>query len=66
MRLANTPTNNLTALIYLLVNGFYKITTESIKLTLDVEQFGASSNLIVLTPNTQKVLFSFFYTVKNR
>ena len=38
--LANTPTNNLTGLIYSLVNDLYKITTESIKLILDVKQFG--------------------------
>ena len=40
---------NFTALIYSVVNGLYKITTQSIKLVLDVEQFGVSSNLIVLT-----------------
>ena len=39
-----TPTNNLTSLIYSLVNGLYKFTTESIKLVLDVEQFVASSD----------------------
>ena len=32
--------NNLATLIYSLVNGLYKIITESIKLVLDVEQFG--------------------------
>ena len=38
--LVNTPT----ALIYSLINGLYKITTESIKLVLDVEQYGISSD----------------------
>ena len=47
MDLVNTLTNNLTALIYSLVNGLCKITTESIKPVLDVEQFGTSSNSIV-------------------
>ena len=36
MELVNLSTKNLTALIYSLVNGLYKITTESIKLVLDV------------------------------
>ena len=36
--------NNLTALIYSLVNGLYNITTESIKLVLEVEQSGVSSD----------------------
>ena len=36
--------NNLTALIYSLVNDLYKTTTESIKLVLDLGQFGISSN----------------------
>ena len=38
-----------------LVNGLYKINAESIRLVLDVEQFGASSDLIVPTPNVQKL-----------
>ena len=46
---------------YSLVNSLYKITTESIKLVLDVEQFGAGSTLIVPTYNVQKVSFSFFW-----
>ena len=50
--------NNFTTLIYSLVNGLYKITTEFIKLVLDVRQFGASSNLIVPTPDVQEVSFS--------
>ena len=37
----------------------YKITTVSIKLVLDVEQFGVSSDLIVPTRDVQKVSFSF-------
>ena len=54
--LVNTPLqNNLTKLIHSLVNGLYKITTESIKLVLDPEQFGVSSNLIVTTCDVQKV-----------
>ena len=53
--------NNLTAVIYSLVNGLYKITTESIKLILDVEQFGASSDLIVPACGIQKASFSFFF-----
>ena len=50
-------------MIYSLVNGLYKITTESMKFLLDAEQSGASSDLIVPTHNVQKVsfLFSFFY-----
>ena len=52
--------NNLTALIYSLVNGLYKITTESKKLVLDVEQFDVSSDYIIPTHNAQKVSFSFF------
>ena len=36
--------NNLTALIYSLVNGLIKISTESLKLVLDAEQSGASSD----------------------
>ena len=32
--------------------------TEFIKLVLDVEQFGVSSDLIVPTPDVQKVSFS--------
>ena len=53
--------NNLTALIDSLVNGLYKITTETIKLVLDVEQFGMNSNLIVLTPDVKKL--SLFYII---
>ena len=37
--------NNPTTLIYSLINGLYNITIESIKLILDVEQFGASNDL---------------------
>ena len=50
------PRNNLTALIYSLAKGFFTITTESIKLILDVEQFGTSSHLIISTEN-----FIFFF-----
>ena len=50
--------NNLTALIYSLVNGLYKVTTKSIKFVCDVEQFGASSDFSVPTPDVQKVPFS--------
>ena len=46
---------------YSIVNGLYNITTESIKLVLDVEQFGASSDLIVPTYDVQKMSFSFFF-----
>ena len=52
-----TLQSNLTALIYSLVNGLYKITTESIKLILDAEQSGASSDLIIPTCDVQKVSF---------
>ena len=42
-KLVNTPTkNNLPALMYLLFKVLYMITIETIKLVLDVEQFGAS------------------------
>ena len=44
-------------MIYSLVNGLYKITTESMKFVLDAEQSGASSDLIVPTHNVQKVSF---------
>ena len=48
--------------IYSLVNGLFKISTESLKLVLDAEQSGASSDLIVPTCDVQKVsFFSFFY-----
>ena len=50
-----------TILLHLSYSGLYKITTESIKLILDFEQFGASSDLIVLTPNVQKVSYFFFF-----
>ena len=53
--------NNLTALIYLLANGLYKITTESTQLILDVEKFGASSDLIDPTQCTESVIVFFFY-----
>ena len=44
-------------MIYSLVNGPYKITTESIKLVLDSEQSGATSDLIVPTHDVQKVSY---------
>ena len=55
--------NNLTTLIYSLVNGLYKVNTESTKLILDAEQFGVSSNLIVSTLVYRKChfLLSFSY-----
>ena len=43
-KLVNTPKNNLTALTYSLVNGLYKIITESIKPVLDVKQYGVSND----------------------
>ena len=52
--------NNPTILIYSLVNGLYNITIESIKLILDVEQFGVSNNLIVPTPITENGIFSLY------
>ena len=55
--LVNTPTKQpYYTFIYSLVNGLYKIITESIKL---IEQFGASSDLIIPTHDVQKVS-SFF------
>ena len=45
-----------TTLPYSLVNGIYKMTTESIKLVLDMEQFRMGSDLIIPTPDVQKVL----------
>ena len=58
----NSYKNNLTALIYSLVNGLFKISTESLKLVLDDEQSGASSDLIVPTRDVQKEsFFSFFF-----
>ena len=50
--------NNFTALICSLVNSSYEITTESIKLVLDVEEFGMGSDLIV---STRMYRNSFFY-----
>ena len=41
-----------------IMNSCYKITTESIKLALDAEQSGASSDLIIPTCNVQKVSYS--------
>ena len=54
-----------TALIYSLVNGLYKIITASIKLILDVEQFGASSDLIVPSRDvaTESVIFFFLLCI---
>ena len=43
--------------MYSLVNDLYKITTESIKLVLDTELSGTSSDLIVPTRDVQKVLY---------
>ena len=57
MELVNSLQNNLTALIYSLVNGLNKITTESIKLILDIEQFG--EGLILPTRTVQKMSFFF-------
>ena len=57
MKFVKPLQNNLTALIYSLVNGLYKITTESIKLILDAEQSGANSDLIVPTRDVQKVSY---------
>ena len=57
MKLVKTLQNNLTALIYSLVNGLYKITTESIKVVLDAEKSGASSDLIVPIRDVQKVSY---------
>ena len=58
--LVNTPTKQPYRINISLANGLYKITTESIKLILDVQQFGMSSNLIVLTPDVQKASYFFF------
>ena len=44
-------------MIYSLVNGLYKITTESIKIALHAEQSGAISDLIVPTCDVQKVSY---------
>ena len=44
-----TPIEITLASIYSLVNDVYKISTVFIKLILDVEQFGASSDLSVPT-----------------
>ena len=63
-KLVNTPTENkLTALMYVLVNVLYMITIETIKLVLDVEQFGARAIWNVPAPNIQRLSpFSFLYT----
>ena len=59
MKLPKTLQNNFIALIYYsLVNGLYRITTESIKLVLDAEQSGASSDLIAPTHDVQKASYT--------
>ena len=58
-KLINTPTKQPYHIDIL--NDPYKITTESIKLILDVEQFGVSSNLIIPTHDVHKVSFSSFF-----
>ena len=52
--LVNTPTKQSIYVCINLVNSLYKITTECIKLILNIEQFGISSDLIVSTPDVQK------------
>ena len=59
IKLVKTLQNNLTTLIYSLVDGLYKIITESIKLVLDAEQSGTSSNLIAPILDAQKVSYFF-------
>ena len=44
MELVNTPIKQPYHIDISLVNGLYKITIESIKLVLDAEQYGVSSN----------------------
>ena len=44
-------------IIFSLVKGLYKITTESIKLILDAEQCDVSSDLIVPILNVQEVSY---------
>ena len=62
MELVNTPTKQPYHInIHSLVNGLYIITTESIKLALDVEQFDASSDLIVPPPIYRKCHSFFFF-----
>ena len=39
--------------VYSLINGLYKITPESIKLVLDVDQFGAHRTVLPFDPPTQ-------------
>ena len=51
---------------YSLVNGLIKISTESIKLILDAEQSGASSDLIVPTRDVQKVSFFLSSSMHHR
>ena len=67
MKLVKSLQNNLSTLIYSLVNGLYKITTESIKLVLaiDFEQYRTSSNLIIPILDVQEVSYFFSsYSVK--
>ena len=61
MGFVNTPTKvQLTILIIsYIVTGFYKITIKSTKLIFNVEQFGAGNDLIIPTPNVQKMSFFF-------
>ena len=43
------------------VNDLFKIITESLKLVLDAEQSGASSDLVLPTRDVQSVIFSFLF-----
>ena len=50
---------NLTALIYSLVNGLYKITKSIKKFILDVEPFVVSNDYIIPTPMYRSVIFFY-------
>ena len=62
-KLVQTPTKQPYRIDLFISQCLYKIITESIKLILDAEQSGASSDLIVLTRDVQKVSFSLLLCI---
>ena len=64
MKLVKTPTKQPYRIVISLVNSLFKISAKSLKLVLDAEQSGASSNLIVPTRNVQKMSFFFLLLLR--
>ena len=48
-----------------LVNGFYQITAESIKLILNIKQFGTGSNSIITTYHVQNLFLCLLHILIN-